>query len=80
MRLMIATLALALSVPALAPAQGVNDPSTPNSRVIVVNPPVQPLRPTATTNIPPRSVAPSLGVNPIYPGGFRSGARTRSRR
>lgn len=77
--IMILALALELGVSATASAQGVNDPSTPNARVIIVNPPAQPSRPTATTNIPPASVAPSLGVNPIYPGGYRSGARTRSR-
>jgi hypothetical protein len=47
----------ALIVPAGAWAQGVNDPSTPNRNVIIVNP-SQPARPNATRNIPSRIQAP----------------------
>lgn len=46
-------IALALVLPAGAWAQGVNDPSTPNRNVIIVNP-SQPARPNATRNIPSR--------------------------
>lgn len=42
---------IAVMIPAAAWAQGVNDPSTPNRNVIIVNPP-QPSAPTATRNIP----------------------------
>jgi len=46
-------------------AQGVKDPSTPNSNVI--NQGVQqPSRPTATRNIPPAQAAPPLGVERSY--------------
>ncbi len=38
-----------------AHAQGVKDPSTPSHSVIIVNPPQQPLRPTAVPNIPPQA-------------------------
>lgn len=48
-RLVLITLAIA--VPASAWAQGVNDPSTPNRNVIIVNP-SQPSPSTATRNIP----------------------------
>ncbi len=50
-RLVLITFALV--VPAGAWAQGVNDPSTPNRNVIIVNP-SQPARPNATRNIPSR--------------------------
>ncbi len=47
-------------------AQGVKDPSTPNS-VIIVNPPQQPSRPTAVPNIPPSQAGvPPLGVRRAY--------------
>lgn len=49
----IVLIILALVVPAGAWAQGVNDPSTPNRNVIIVNP-SQPARPNATRNIPSR--------------------------
>ncbi|MHB0770145.1 hypothetical protein [Bradyrhizobium sp. 5.13L] len=65
---------LALLVPACAWAQGVNDPSTPNRNVIIVNP-SQPARSTATPNIPSR-IEP-----PVTTGGGRArpyyGNRTR---
>jgi hypothetical protein len=62
--------------PALA--QGVRDPSTPNSNMVVpVSPPSQPSRPTATRNIPPQSAAPPLGVRPAYRSGVRPYYRTR---
>ncbi|WP_271526791.1 hypothetical protein [Bradyrhizobium sp. CCBAU 25338] len=44
---------LAFAVPAGAWAQGVNDPSTPNRNVVIVNP-SQPSPPNATRNIPSR--------------------------
>jgi len=47
----LALIAIALVVPAAAWAQGVNDPSTPNRNVIIVNP-SQPSSTTATPNIP----------------------------
>ncbi len=50
-RLILITFALV--APAGASAQGVNDPSTPNRNVIIVNP-SQPARPNATRNIPSR--------------------------
>ena len=57
-------------------AQGVKDPSSPNTGVVYpVNPPSQPSRPTATRNIPPASAAPPLGVRRAY----RSGGRARYR-
>lgn len=46
-------IAIALLVPATAWGQGVNDPSTPNRNVTIVNP-SQPARPNATRNIPSR--------------------------
>ena len=46
-------IAIALLVSATAWAQGVNDPSTPNRNVIIVNP-SQPAAPNATRNIPSR--------------------------
>ncbi|WP_148667180.1 hypothetical protein [Bradyrhizobium amphicarpaeae] len=46
-------IAIALLVPATAWAQGVNDPSTPNRNVTIVNP-SQPAPPNATRNIPSR--------------------------
>jgi hypothetical protein len=62
MRIIICAFALGLTMtPALA--QGVRDPSTPNSNMVFpVSPPSQPSRPTATRNIPPQSAAPPLGV------------------
>lgn len=50
-RLVLITFALVM--PAGAWAQGVNDPSTPNRNVTIVNP-SQPARPNATPNIPSR--------------------------
>ncbi|WP_448041476.1 hypothetical protein [Bradyrhizobium liaoningense] len=52
-RTVLIGIALASVVPAAAWAQGVNDPSTPNRNVIVVNP-SQPSPPNATRNIPSR--------------------------
>lgn len=52
-------IAVALLVPAGAGAQGVNDPSTPNHNVIIVNP-SQPSPTTATPNIPSRIQAPPV--------------------
>ena len=46
-------IAIALLVPAAVWAQGVNDPSTPNRNVTIVNP-SQPAPPNATRNIPSR--------------------------
>ncbi|WP_375161719.1 hypothetical protein [Bradyrhizobium sp. RDT46] len=46
-------IAIALLMPAAAWAQGVNDPSTPNRSVTIVNP-SQPAPPNATRNIPSR--------------------------
>ncbi|SCB43132.1 hypothetical protein GA0061099_1007205 [Bradyrhizobium yuanmingense] len=51
-RLVLITLALVVPA-ASAWAQGVNDPSSPNRNVIIVNP-SQPARPNATPNIPSR--------------------------
>lgn len=45
-------IALVLAAPGSALAQGVRDPSSPNGAVVIVNPPSQPSRPTATPNIP----------------------------
>jgi hypothetical protein len=58
-------IAVAASLATPGRAQGVNDPSTPRS-VIIVNPPQQPSRPTAVPNIPPRSTALPLGVRRSY--------------
>jgi hypothetical protein len=66
-------IAIALLVPAAAWAQGVNDPSTPNRNVIIVNP-SQPAPPNATRNIPSR-IEP-----PVTRGGYARpyhGNRTR---
>jgi hypothetical protein len=52
-----ALIAVALVGPAGAWAQGVNDPSTPNRNVIIVNP-SQPAPPNATPNIPSQIPAP----------------------
>lgn len=46
-------IAIALLAPTSVWAQGVNDPSTPNRNVTIVNP-SQPARPNATPNIPSR--------------------------
>jgi hypothetical protein len=53
----ITLIAFAIIMPTAVMAQGVNDPSTPNRGVIVVNPP-QPSRSTATPNIPSTIQAP----------------------
>lgn len=50
-------IAIVLLMPAAAWAQGVNDPSTPNRNVIIVNP-SHPAPPNATPNIPSRIQAP----------------------
>ncbi|MBB4396226.1 hypothetical protein GGD62_005350 [Bradyrhizobium sp. ERR14] len=66
-------IAIALLLPAAAWAQGVNDPSTPNRNVTIVNP-SQPARPSATPNIPSR-IEP-----PVTRGGYARpyhGNRTR---
>ena len=60
-----------LGWPAALSAQGIKDPSTPNS-VIIVNP-QQPSRPTATPNVPTQIQAPPLGVRRAHP--YRNGAR-----
>jgi hypothetical protein len=75
MRVIIAT-ALMVSLTGFgADAQGVKDPSTPNGgSVILVNPPQQPDRPTATPNIPPASAAPAQVVRRVYP--YQSPQRT----
>ncbi len=66
--------AAVLIVPCAAAAQGVRDPSTPNANsVIVVNPPQQPARPTATPNVPTYIPSPPLGVRRALPA--RTGAR-----
>jgi hypothetical protein len=66
--------AAALIVPCAAMAQGVRDPSTPNSnQVFTVNPPQQPSRPTATPNVPTQIPSPPLGVRRAHPS--RSGVR-----
>lgn len=69
----------ALVVPAAAWAQGVNDPSTPNRNVIIVNPP-QPSPSTATRNIPSRIEPPvtSGSARPYY--GNRTRGSESSRR
>ena len=73
-RLMMFLLALFSSQYAFA--QGVKDPSSPNTGIVYpVNPPSQPSRPTATRNMPPASAAPPLGVRRVY----RSGGRARYR-
>ncbi|TFV36367.1 MULTISPECIES: hypothetical protein [Bradyrhizobium] len=46
-------IAIALLVPAASWAQGVNDSSTPNRNVTIINP-SQPAPPNATRNIPSR--------------------------
>jgi hypothetical protein len=61
-----------MALPTFAFAQGVKDPSSPRS-VIIVNPPQQ-SRPTATPNIPTRIPSPSLGVRRAHP--YHNGART----
>lgn len=71
-RLVLITLALVVPA-ASAWAQGVNDPSSPNRNVIIVNP-SQPSRPNATPNIPSR-IEP-----PVTRGGYARpyhGNRTR---
>jgi hypothetical protein len=70
-----ATLTLLLGLSGqVACAQGVKDPSTPNSGPVYryYPPPEQPSRPTATPNIPPASAAPPLGVRRIHPYRYRS--------
>ena len=63
-----------LIVPCAAAAQGVRDPSTPNTnQVFTVNPPQQPARPTATPNVPTQIPSPPLGVRRAHP--YRSNAR-----
>jgi hypothetical protein len=59
-----------LCLPVAASAQGIKDPSTPHS-VVIVNPP-QPSRPTATPNVPTQVPAPPLGVRRTHP--FRNDA------
>lgn len=56
-----ALIALVLLVPAGALAQGVNDPSTPNRNVTIVNP-SQPSPTTATRNIPSAIQAPAVNT------------------
>lgn len=56
----------ALMFPAGAWAQGVNDPSTPNRNVIIVNP-SQPAAPNATPNIPSRIEARPVIRGPAQP-------------
>jgi hypothetical protein len=66
-------IAVALFAPAGTWAQGVNDPSTPNRNVIIVNP-SQPSPSTATRNIPSQIQAPRTNggrARPYY------GSRTR---
>lgn len=60
---------VALAIPVGALAQGVNDPSTPNRNVIIVNP-SQPAAPTATRNIPTGIQAPPVvrGRARVYRG------------
>jgi hypothetical protein len=63
-----------LVIPCTAVAQGVRDPSTPNTnQVFSVNPPQQPARPTATPNVPTQIPSPPLGVRRALP--YRSGVR-----
>jgi hypothetical protein len=60
--------ALVLVVPGIVGAQGVNDPSTPNRNVIIVNP-SQPSPTTATRNIPSQIQAPPISggrARPYY--------------
>jgi hypothetical protein len=75
-RLVLTTVALLVTASTWAPsvrAQGVNDPSTPNRNVIIVNP-SQPSPSTATRNIPSQIQAPRTNggrARPYY------GSRTR---
>lgn len=74
-----ALLALIISG-AVASAQGVKDPATPNTGMVYpINPPAQPSRPTAVPNIPPESAAPPLGVRRMQRGyrSYRSDGRGR---
>ncbi|WP_271502041.1 hypothetical protein [Bradyrhizobium sp. CCBAU 11357] len=77
-RLVLITLALV--VPAGAWAQGVNDPSSPNRNVIIVNP-SQPSGSTATPNYPSRIQAPlTRGGRAIPYYGNRTRGSASSRR
>jgi len=68
-------LLVAIISPAAASAQGVNDPSTPNRNVIIVNP-SQPSPTTATPNIPSQIQAPPIrgGRARPYHGSRTSGS------
>jgi hypothetical protein len=77
-RLALAT--LVFLVPASAWAQGVNDPSTPNHNVIIVNP-SQPSPTTATRNIPSQIQAPAISGGRARPySGNRARGSGSSRR
>ncbi|MBR0715870.1 hypothetical protein [Bradyrhizobium liaoningense] len=72
---------IALLVPASALAQGVNDPSTPNRNVIIVNP-SQPSSARATPNIPSTIQAPLTRGGravPYYGNRTRTSGSARSR-
>ncbi|QPF87100.1 hypothetical protein IC762_12700 [Bradyrhizobium genosp. L] len=73
----LALTVIALTIPAGARAQGVNDPSTPNHNVIIVNP-SQPARPNATRNIPTGIQAPPVvrGRARVYHGPRTRGSGT----
>lgn len=70
----LALIAVAVLYPACAWAQGVNDPSTPNHNVVIVNPPQQPAPPNATPNIPSAIQAPPPNIRRAQP---YYGSRTR---
>lgn len=75
-------IAAALVVPAGVWAQGVNDPSTPNRGVIIVNP-SQPAPSTATPNIPSTIQGPPVvrggRAQPYYGSRTRTSGSSRSR-
>lgn len=76
----LALITLALVLPAGAWAQGVNDPSSPNRNVIIVNP-SQPSGSTATPNYPSRIQAPlTRGGRAIPYYGNRTRGSASSRR
>jgi hypothetical protein len=72
-------IAAALLAPVGAGAQGVNDPSTPNHNVIIINP-SQPSPTTATRNIPSQIQAPPIGggrARPYYGNRTRGSGSSR---
>ena len=62
--------AVLIALPGIACAQGIKDPSTPHS-VVIVNP-QQPSGSTATPNVPTQIQGPPLGVRRTHT--YRNGA------